>query len=182
MLSDQAAFITSPKTSLAIYLRGALPALPPPSVYGPERIAKNKVIDIPQLFSSDPSVQSLSPSHFQVFKMHCPSSQVQNSDEHVIGALVVILHDASSVWSVQSLSPSHFHFSGIHRPEPHWKSADEHLVGPRNGAKCSIGDSWMCYSATFLLNLTFSFHFHLILIPLRRVALQPELIYKGPST
>ena len=34
LLSDQAAFITSPKTSLANYW-GALPPLPPPSVYGP---------------------------------------------------------------------------------------------------------------------------------------------------
>ena len=35
LLSDQAAFITSPKTSLANYL-GALPPLPP-SVYGPAK-------------------------------------------------------------------------------------------------------------------------------------------------
>ena len=36
LLSDQAAFITSPKTRLANYW-GALPPLPPPSVYGPDR-------------------------------------------------------------------------------------------------------------------------------------------------
>ena len=35
LLSDQAAFITSPKTSLANYWGGALPPLPP-SVYGPD--------------------------------------------------------------------------------------------------------------------------------------------------
>ena len=34
LLSDQAAFITSPKTSLANYWGGIAP-LPPPSVYGP---------------------------------------------------------------------------------------------------------------------------------------------------
>ena len=39
LLSDQAAFITSPKTSLAIYWGGALPPLPP-SVYGPAHSAK----------------------------------------------------------------------------------------------------------------------------------------------
>ena len=41
LLSDQAAFITSPKTSLANHWGGGIAPLPP-SVYGPEYIVRDK--------------------------------------------------------------------------------------------------------------------------------------------
>ena len=43
LLSDQAAFITSPKTSLANYW-GALPPAPPPSVYGPAMYSDSFIV------------------------------------------------------------------------------------------------------------------------------------------
>uniref|UniRef100_A0A182NW39 Uncharacterized protein n=1 Tax=Anopheles dirus TaxID=7168 RepID=A0A182NW39_9DIPT len=72
--------------------------------------------------SSEPSPQSFSLSHFQMFGMHRPFSHANCDAAHV-----TLPHSNSSEWSPQSFSWSHRKFSGMQRPDLHWNSFVPHV-------------------------------------------------------
>ena len=111
-------------------------------VYGVEYV---EVIGVdPQLYSSDPSPQSLYPSQTQEEGMHLPSFQhrkpsqggmvrdvvgVEGLVEYGVEVLVVDPQLYSSDQSPQSLSPSHTYSRSVQLPFQHWKPLQGVAVG-----------------------------------------------------
>jgi len=69
-----------------------------------------------QPISSDVSEQSLSPSHFQEFGMHCFEVAHWNSPDLQVAGGLGLEQVSSSELSLQSSSPSQRHRDDIHRP------------------------------------------------------------------
>ena len=115
-----------------------------PEVYGVEYV---EVIGVdPQLYSSDPSPQSLYPSQTQEEGMHLPSTQHRKPSQggmvrDVVGVEGLVEYGVevlsvdpqtngdSSDQSPQSLSPSHTLSISVQLPFQHWKPLQGVAVG-----------------------------------------------------
>lgn len=92
--------------------------------------------------SSEPSVQSASPSHTHSRGTHCALLHLKEPEPHVVGG-----QETSSLPSSQSVSPSHTNAVDTHWPLMHRNSPSRHFRGAVSGDggfqhTCTLAASW----------------------------------------